>query len=116
MVWNSETDRVDWKMIRQLESLRQALPELVEIFKADCPRRLNSLREALKSENLSSSLALVHEITSASAYLGGLGIKQKGLEIRACVEHRDWSRAQVTAQELEAECEFLIASLSSRTF
>jgi len=100
MVWNLETDRIDWNVIRQLENLHQALPELVEIFRADFPRRLNSLEEARNARNSPSSLASVHEITSASAYLGGLGIRRNGLQVFALIEKGNWREAESAAKDL----------------
>ena len=88
---------------------RAFLAELVETYRADCPRLLAELRAAVAAGDAPAARRAAHTLKSTSASMGALGLAAQCREIEAAAAAGDLAglderveRVAVTYDEVEA--------------
>jgi HPt (histidine-containing phosphotransfer) domain-containing protein len=88
---------------------RDFLAELVETYRADCPRLLAELRAGVAAGDAQGARRAAHTLKSTSASLGALGLAAQCREIEAAAAAGDLvglgehvERAAATYREVEA--------------
>ena len=93
------------------------LAELVETYRADCPRLLAELRAAVVAGDAPAARRAAHTLKSTSASMGALGLAAQCREIEAAAAAGDLAgldgrveRAAATYDEVEAALRVAVAS------
>jgi HPt (histidine-containing phosphotransfer) domain-containing protein len=93
------------------------LAELVETYRADCPRLLVELRAAVAAGEASAARRAAHTLKSTSASMGALGLAAQCREIEAAAAAGDLAglderveRVAATYDEVEAALRAAVAS------
>lgn len=87
--------------------------ELVNLFLADTPERLQAMREALEKRDLHAVERAAHALKSSSANLGALGLSHLFREIESAGRERDLDRTASLVERARPEYERVEAALRS---
>jgi len=87
--------------------------ELVNLFLADTPERLQTMREALDKRDLTAVERAAHALKSSSANLGALGLSHLFREIESAGRERDLDRTASLVERARPEYERVEAALRS---
>ncbi len=81
------------------------LKELVELFNADCPQKLNVISKALEDKDFKTLDEAAHSLKGASGNLGLICLHELSLKLEKMGKSENIDEADETFKELEEELE-----------
>jgi CheY-like chemotaxis protein len=107
-----------WEVSQTLERLGgdvQLLEDIVQIFLAETPRKLDELREAIAQVASDTVEKTAHSLKGELGYLGITGASQRARELEEMGRNNDLQGAACVFAALEAELIQVLASMQARS-
>jgi len=101
------------RLLERVGGDRKALAELVGIFRADSPKQVARIREAIGEKNASALRAAAHALKGAVSNFAAAAATEAALRLQKMGEAGQLAGAGAALERLEGEIEALLASLGT---
>jgi two-component system sensor histidine kinase/response regulator len=101
------------RLLERVGGDRKALAELVRIFRADSPKQVARIREAIGEKNAGALRAAAHALKGAVSNFAAAAATEAALRLQKMGESGHLAGAGAALERLEGEIETLLASLGT---
>jgi two-component system, sensor histidine kinase and response regulator len=110
----SAPDAIDFeKVLTRLEGDRELLGELAQVFKTDCVRIVEGMRQAIAQNSASDLEQFAHTLKGSSASLGALGVSQTAAQLERLARGGSVEGANSQFEVLQTEIERAFCELET---
>jgi two-component system, sensor histidine kinase and response regulator len=108
------SDAIDFeKVLTRLEGDRELLGELAQVFKTDCVRIIEGMRQAIAQNSPSDLEQFAHTLKGSSASLGALGVSQTAAQLERLARGGSVEGANGQFEVLQTEIERAFCELET---
>jgi two-component system sensor histidine kinase/response regulator len=99
--------------LRQVESDRELLDEIVRIFADECPKTMTEIRNAIRAADLPFLERAAHTLKGSAANLGAIDVMESATKLEEYARIADLSGARIQFQLLGGALEKLLLELEA---